>query len=788
MNFTPKSTGAPLLEIAGARRPGVAWEGSAWIGAADVLPRDRLRHALVTPRLIAPHPNAGTKNPIDADEAVALLVQARLSNLRQFAEEHPEVPHLHDVSENADWRWRFAAALRQRVVRDRNDDLIARVADAPTPADHAAATVAAATSLIEIGCIADALQLLDAAIEKDEAERVDHAWLLAQRARARAEVGRIAEAQDDALRAQGVRLATPGDATASAIAASAAILLFNTASWEDKDVGAMATSADTAASWWRTQIIDTGLWGITERSFSSWVDREPTTYADGVPGHNKLTAAALMASHAGEHGSWRHLTAGVAKSDLLELDRHADPRVLAAGLEQLRLAGDHRPLESAVGRVVANGPARAVTMAAASVDLEASTRTTVHADLALLDAGGDVLEVEFASHTVRTLMAAIAEPDRLEARTVPGYRLSWPVLEALGGVVVAADAAAQRAVAEYIIALPAVDDYALAASWARVVAALPHGAWVRGDAVGLRDAYRHHDRLRIALLGIAERLGDQAARDGLAEAVRACSSDALSAASDLASIPDDALTALIASVVQGMDRRRAEADGSVEMGYVGPRVLANLNCVRPDLAQWEPLLALLADDDVPGAYKLRALQPLIARVEQVPEDVKDRLTQIATALAEPGRAGDEAIVRDATALAIGLGAYDDETVADRLLELLRGDDVARVRALAAIEKLGIPETHVGIPVALTGDSDPYVRAWAAALLAQYVNRGGRHELAVAALRAAADDPGTIVPEAIANALNDPNTPTARNVLLALTDHRSATVRVVATRRVHSECD
>jgi hypothetical protein len=484
-----------LLEVAGALRVGVAWEGSAWIGAANLVPRDRLRHALVTPRLIAPHPNVGTKNPIDADEAVALLVQARLHDLRLFAEQHSEVPYLQDVPEDAEWRWRFAAALRQRVVRDRNDDLIARVTDAPTPADYAAATVAAATSMIEIGCIGDALHLLDAAIEKDEAEPVDHAWLLAQRGRARAEVGRIAEAQDDALRAQGVRVTTPGDATASAIAASAAILLFNTASWEDKDVGAMATSADTAASWWRTQIINTGLWGITERSFSTWVDREPKIHSDGFPGHNKLTAAALMASHAGEHGSWRHLTAGVAKSDLLELDRHADPELVATGLQQLRSAGDHRPLKSAVRRVVADGPAHAATLAAAVVDLDASTRTTVHADLALLEAAGDVLDADLASPAVRMLLAAIAEPERLEARTVPGYRLSSSLIDALGGVVVAAGDAAQRAVAECIMALPAVDDYGSAASWARVVAALSDSAWACGDAHDLQDAHRHHDRL-----------------------------------------------------------------------------------------------------------------------------------------------------------------------------------------------------------------------------------------------------------------------------------------------------
>jgi tetratricopeptide (TPR) repeat protein len=557
-----------LLEIAGANRPGVAWEGSAWTGAADLLPRDRLRHALVTPRLIAPHPNAGKNDPIDADEAVALMVLARRHDLDRFADEHDEVPELHAVPEDAAWRWRFAAALRRRMVLDESEDLIARVADAPTPADRAAATVAAATSLIEVARVADALELLDAAIERDEAEAVHHAWLLVQRARTRAEVGRIADAQDDALRAQGVRLAAPGDATASAIAASAAILLFNTANWEEadeededvatrdeededvatrdgKDVATLAISADTAASWWRSQITNSGLWGIAERSFAAWVEREPTTHADGFPGHNKLIAAAVMASHAGEQSSWRSLISGVAKSDILAFDRHADPKEVAAALEQLRLPGDHKPLRDTVLRVVADGPAEAAAAAALAVDLDASTRTTVYADLALLGAAGDVLDRQVATRMVGVLLAAITEPERLEARTVPGYQLSAPILDALIGVIAAADVSAQRAVAEHVLGLPAVEDYGVARAWIRLVRALPKGVWSLDDAGRLRDTQRHDQRLHMALLALADQLGDAAAHGALVDALREGSFGALEVAADLTSVPDDALTGLL---------------------------------------------------------------------------------------------------------------------------------------------------------------------------------------------------------------------------------------------------
>lgn len=66
-----------LLDVAASVRPAVSWEGSAWTGAA-IPPDESLRYALLAPRLLAPHPNAGHSRSINASEAVALLMQARV--------------------------------------------------------------------------------------------------------------------------------------------------------------------------------------------------------------------------------------------------------------------------------------------------------------------------------------------------------------------------------------------------------------------------------------------------------------------------------------------------------------------------------------------------------------------------------------------------------------------------------------------------------------------------------------------------------------------------------------
>src|SRR5664280_663379 len=100
-----------LLTVAGTTRSNIVWEGSAWTGATSLAPRDLLRHALVVPRLVAPHPNAGTTAPLVPEQAVAMLVQSRLRDLDRFAQVQAEVPTLTEAAASTSWRWRYVGAL-----------------------------------------------------------------------------------------------------------------------------------------------------------------------------------------------------------------------------------------------------------------------------------------------------------------------------------------------------------------------------------------------------------------------------------------------------------------------------------------------------------------------------------------------------------------------------------------------------------------------------------------------------------------------------------------------------
>ena len=374
-----------LLDVAASQRPRIELEGTAWGGISSVEPTDRLRYAMIVPRLVAPHPNAGHDRELDPEEAVALLMQARLRDLDAFPK------RARDESALSSWTWAFVDALRERVTGNGIEALFARVEDAPDPARRAAASVAAASALVEDEEADRATSLLEATLARDDADPVDYAWLQTQHARAYAEIGRLEEARAVAINVQAARASAPGDVTASAIAGSAGILLFNTASWGQHDIADVVASADTAAGWWQTQTTSRALFEWAHRSFRTWAQDPSVTIAAEDVINNQLVAASLLASHAGEQADWCSITALVGRDQLVRLDRHARAEDAVAGLTTLRLTGHKQPLKLAVQRLAANGPARAVTLAAAQVRLSGATRTTAPTSLALLEHGGDLL-------------------------------------------------------------------------------------------------------------------------------------------------------------------------------------------------------------------------------------------------------------------------------------------------------------------------------------------------------------------------------------------------------------
>jgi hypothetical protein len=779
-----------LLQVAATARAGISLEGSVWTGIASLLPKDRLRYALVVPRLIAPHPNTGFDTPVSPVQAVALLTEARLPAFRYFATKHADVPALAEAVQSSDWGWRLVGALGHRLTTGERDQLQALLDGTLDAPERATLTVIVAAELMEAGRVDEAVPLLEDELGRDEAEPVDYAWLRLQHARACVEVGRLDDAREDAAFVQRLRITHPDDITATAIAGVAAMIVFSTTPWTERNVGSVVQGADTAVAWWRTQTIAGALSSFADRTFEAWSHDTAVHLGGGDQVNDQLLAAALTANYLGDHGAWRQLYALLGQDRLVRLDRNSDPADARAGLDRLRMAGDDKAIKLAVRQLTVDGPATAITLAATDVDLNQSTHTTSKTDLLLMQHGGDLLDPATAERAVGWLLATLRGPSAFLSRTTPSHLVALQLVDTLAGVVPAAPLEVQEAVIQYLVELPAQSDQARATSWARVADALPPDSWGKEAIQRLASRSDDHWSLQRVIQELAARYDPDVRATLLAEA-EAGSLDALGALHKTDGLSEDAITRLIEQLSDQVTQQVSEAHAG-HYGLGGPdagRTLVILNAWHPEQANWEPIFTLLPDPAVAPDHKHGALQALAAMASRLSEDVRARVAPIARSLAEsspsaiPALFGPHHSISGVAAhLAVALGAYDEERTSEQLLKLLAGTSDERPWVVGIAGRARTPE-HIGLLVGLCQAPGPDLRANAGAALASIVAGGNGDALAVAGLRRCLADPGTRVPQLIAKTLVEAPSlaPAAQDALAQLHDHPSALVRRTAFR-------
>ncbi len=781
-----------LLAVAATQRPASGWEGSAWAGAGELAPRDQLRYALVVPRLVAPHPNAGRGEPITAYQAVALLAQVRFNDLGAFAEQHESVPTLSDAAASSDWLWRYVAALGRWITNEDLDGLLAAIEDAPAPEERVAATVSAACALVELARPEEAIDLLKTTIDRDDARPVDHAWLQAQHARACVEIGSIEDARNEAASVQTVRTSAPNDVTASALAGTAAVLLFNTAAIDEHDLAGTIAGGDTAASWWLTQTTSRALNAIADRAFKDWA-RSTEFYVGPDVANNQLVAAALVANHVADHGAFRHMLSLLGRDTLLRLDRHADAEEAAQGLTTLRLSGDEKSLELAVRKLCLDGPASAVTRAAAAVDLDKATRTTAPTSLSLLRHGADLLDATTAERTLQWLLGTLDDSTDFVTRTTAWYLVELRLLEILAAILPAVEPCKQQAVIERVIQLPKLDreEQLVTEAWARVVGALSDDAWSSDVASAAAQAVEAQPSLlRGAVMEAAARF-DPEIRNRLQEEAREGSVDALAAFGDVSELSEEAATEIVGRLAGLVKREIADAHGGARsFGATDPgHDLALLNVNHPSAAQWAPLLEMLSDDAVWPRTKRGALEILLGKRERIPEEVVAELKPIVAGLASKACADwrdpldrERDVRGPATCLALATGAVPADEATELLFDLVAGERNDR-RWAAEVARLRHKPEDVGLLLGMAVDRDPFVRGAAAMALAWLLGESLGGDAVEPAVARCVGDPGTQVPASVAHTLAylDPRSNEGDRVLHRLADHPSATVRRHAGR-------
>jgi hypothetical protein len=758
-----------LLDVAASQRgPQGTWEGSDWPDIAKLGHDDLLRYALITPRLVATRRTARIRNDENPCEAVAMLVQSRFLELdgqRELAKRLPGVdppPYLsvEEARASAVWEWNLYGSLHQ-YLSDGDPDVFAALVDAAplNSAERAAAVVLHAATLIEHGRWSQALTVTADEIGRaDRLDPVNLSWIEVQHARCLLEVGRHKKARKLAIRIQRIQSAAGADPTAMAITASAAGILFRASGWFPQRRSGFVSSTDTAAGWWRSQIVARGLEIFLDDRFILWASEEVGSPAHLTETWRSLRTATLMSGFAGDHLAWRTAYGQLAQFTLQAVPTEGLASESQADLlNDLRLAGDADNVERCAQRMLIAGPEDAVRSACASVNLLDSTHATARADLSLIRIGAEVLEQEQADGFIRQAVTILSDEKRYAKRVRPRFLIHHYVLQALEGLIVDAGTSriGRRVFIDHFLALPSVTDQSYAHSYAAVLRALPQDDWTTDDLVALRNRADDNWELRDILIGVAAPANEDAREDLLAP-LRRGETRLLSTVRDASTIPRDVAQAQIVALSESVRREILDARAGSFARHDG-RALGLINIWHPDVADWTAIHELLEEPRVIPTSLSSFVDLLGPAADQLASDVREALlprleyVRDRPSLDIPFWRDDYDLlsveVREAID-ALSPGAVSDSD----LWQFIGGDNKRKCAAARIIGRRRDP-ARIDLLACLSHADASSVRATAAHWIARWLDGEAVTDRCNALLAGLAASPGTLVAKAIVEGLH-----------------------------------
>lgn len=309
-------------------RPGECWHDQG----------DELVAAMLTPRLVAPHPNI-IRTPdiamLTPTQAIALVSAGRVAELEVNLENHttPGLSDLAAAAAHPEWRWRFAAALSE--LDSSSGALEALVASAESELERIAAGVALACCIARTRDVVAATAVC--AAHTPARRGFARAWMLVQHARfARLDNDRetaisvLAEAVPD--------LALDQRPWPTALLAAARVAQLNLGLAATANVQLVVEAADTPATWWTAQARASVLDAHLDNAITQFAPPGSFRAVFEDVAHSREGGLMLSADLAGDQGRFVHEQKLGGRR--LAVEAPDSPEHLAAAIRRLRAAGD----------------------------------------------------------------------------------------------------------------------------------------------------------------------------------------------------------------------------------------------------------------------------------------------------------------------------------------------------------------------------------------------------------------------------------------------------------------
>lgn len=464
-----------LRAVAASRKTMAAYEGTAVDRPPGTVPEGHeLRFALMAPRLVAPHPNEGFQASVTAVEGLALAAQGRFRDLRVYSDQFAEVPNPGDLSATTDWAWSLVAAVWDWAFNDSASALESTHAAALDPKSIAASGVLLACALARCERHREAVAVLGPALSVPDMDPVDHAWVLVQSARFKAEIGDFDGCADDTERAGHLLTDETVEADVTARELRAAVEWMRVFLADDgfSNFREAMEASDTTVSWWRSQRASWGLLRAAEAGYRAWsYERSRIIFGTLDYGASELFSAELCADICAARGSWASFASLGARLAIQHaVDAAPDGTdELRQALDTLRRSGDDKSLRLAVERFLWDGPTDAVAEAVAGIEPAGWTHTSAVANLVMIETAGDLL-TEPAAAAVATTLIEIAGNGRPQfvKQLRPSFNVEFYAYRALAGAMPAVGSEEHDGIAQFVARQLGDDLGPLAREFARI--------------------------------------------------------------------------------------------------------------------------------------------------------------------------------------------------------------------------------------------------------------------------------------------------------------------------------
>ncbi len=765
-----------LNKIAVSRRQ-YDLEGAVWKGKLnDLGPADRLRNALVLPRLVAPHPNK-TIEKLTFEEAAAMVMRSRYSELA-YRGRQGQCPKIEEWENHKDWGWRFVHALHELVTQSGSTRF-------PQLASEARHRFERDACLVIHACAAyardDAAEALTTLVSSKATKPADLGWLHVHRAAFLLELDKPVQAAEAAKKSLVALKALDGDLSVSVIRGGAASILYTVAGFAAGDIEATITAQDNAGTWWRAQDVSWALEKDLKLRFEGWTDNSSIHFINSTA-RADLAVVGWNAAFGGSWGSWRHLAAINAQ---LTFTSTNDPVFLEAALSGLVFIGEKKAAKDAARKVWMDGPVDSLYTLAHSYAYRPWSKRDEGPTMAVLSQAGDLLNSKAADHVVQRIIDLLNTDGHVRVHA-SAWSYRWGEADdALRRVLKAASNASHKKVADLVAAEFATCDDSVAHSLIRVANTLATAdiGITRINRL-LKAATAHGDHYGVDLLEALAPASPAAVAElrsradaGNKNAVRSLLVAGSTDQADFIAFGRSA-----ARTVRTMVEDARGKDGTTKMtGYANDQLddltLAAIN--TNDTKLWKEITDALEACVIEQTQQQRAVRRLASRFQKLPPHVQRKLRKLAPDLRGPSfgigfSSSRNEFAAAVTHLRIAAGTVPDLEVEALLLSQRRTNPVGFVRTLGTWNS----ERKLPFLATMIVDEDPSVRAQAAYSIIEHAHAfPADKDRAFAVVRSALmQDDGCALPDGIAQGLAAFPADDLAPLEIELRNHRSALIR------------